>query len=725
MKLTDITTPITSISGVGESTAKNFARLNIFTVADLLQHYPREWEDRTKIIPLALHGTVKKIHTLAQVVEHSFFGFGRMRTLKIIIDDGTQRASLLCFNRPFLEKSYPVGSIISVTGSFSIKYGELQSSSFEGELIASSGNLQDYKDITLPDAKVFPIYPLTAGITQVQMRKVIGKALKSFAKGIENELPENVIDKYSLMNKTKAICKIHQPETMEEAEKARYSIIFEELYNFQEAIIQRYIQRNNKLPQDFSINAVTSGINSTNNTEDAISSSLNKEDENISSTDFAAKLSPKQKQLFARLPFNLTQDQMAAILEINEDIDNPYMKDGKTESPMARLLQGDVGSGKTLVAFFACLRQIDYGGQCAILAPTELLAHQHANNAASMLQAATGVRLAFLTGNIKTAGRTQLLKELKNGSIDIVIGTHALFSQNVVYKNLRLVIIDEQHRFGVVQRNAIIEKGRQSILEQKDPSLLMMSATPIPRTLALTVFGDLDISNIRTMPQGRLPIQTHLTRRGNEAKAYEAVRQQLKNGHQAYFVYPLIEQGETDSNLKSAEEMFKFLSTQVYPEYKCALVHSQIDDISQQEILTAFKNGTIDILVATSVVEVGVDVPNATSMVIEHAERFGLAALHQLRGRVGRGQSQSHCFLIYSNNLSESGKARLKALYESTDGFYIAEQDMILRGPGEVSGIQQSGYLTLGLADPVRDNGILLLTRKAVLDQLKAKNSLT
>lgn len=724
MKLADITTPITSISGVGDSTAKSFARLNIFTVADLLQHYPREWEDRTKKIPLALHGTVKKVHTLAQVKEHSFFGFGRMRTLKIIIDDGTHSASLLCFNRPFLEKSFPVGSIISVTGSFTIKYGELQSSSFEGELIAPSGNLQDFTNTTLPDSKVFPIYPLTAGITQVQMRKAIGKALKSFAKGIENEIPENVIDKYSLMNKSQAICKIHQPDTMEEAEKARYSIIFEELYNFQELIIQRYIQRNNKLPQDFSIDAVTSGISSKDG-ESFCSCPQNTKSSNISSTDFASKLSPKQKQLFARLPFSLTQDQMSAILEINQDIDNPYMKDGLNNSSMARLLQGDVGSGKTLVAFFACLRQIDYGGQCAILAPTELLAHQHANNAAAMLQASTGVRLAFLTGNIKSAGRAQLLKELKNGSIDIVIGTHALFSQNVVYKNLRLVIIDEQHRFGVVQRNAIIEKGRQSLLEQKDPALLMMSATPIPRTLALTVFGDLDISIIKTMPQGRLPIQTHLTRRGNEAKAYEAVRQQLKNGHQAYFVYPLIEQGETDSNLKSAEEMFKFLSTQVYPEYKCALVHSQIDDIAQHEILTAFKNGNIDILVATSVVEVGVDVPNATSMVIEHAERFGLAALHQLRGRVGRGKSQSHCFLIYSNNLSETGKARLKALYESTDGFYIAEQDMLLRGPGEVSGIQQSGYLTLGLADPVRDNGILLLTRKAVLDQLKAQNSLS
>ncbi|NLM00250.1 MAG: ATP-dependent DNA helicase RecG [Treponema sp.] len=748
MKIGQITTPVSNISGVGEKAAFNLSKLNIFSVADLLQHYPREWEDRTKRIPLAFHDTVKKIHTVAKVLAHEYFGFGRMRTLKIIIDDGTRTAGLVCFNRNFLENSLTIGSIINISGSFSIRYGELQSSSFETEVLSKSGELHEYKNCILSDSKVFPIYPLTAGITQTQMRKFITRALKSFGKGIENELPESVIKKHNLLNKQDAIFKMHLPETLAETELAKHSLIFEELFLFQKQIIKRYYERNGRLPDINTenilhgvdlIQEVSSSCTTTIDNSNTIQNKINQEEKtlNISSTDFTGTLSPKQKKLFSRLPFTLTNDQMRAIIDINADIDRCYMSTSNKKAttfekpPMSRLLQGDVGSGKTLVAFFACLRQIDYDGQCAILAPTELLARQHADNAANLLEVACGIRLAFLTGNLKTTGRAQLVKQLKNGDIDIVIGTHALFSQDIIYHNLRLVIIDEQHRFGVVQRNAILEKGRTSMEAQKKitnnfpaeqinsnnstPSLLMMSATPIPQTLALTVFGDLDISNIRSMPQGRLPIKTHLTRRGNEAKAYEAVRTELRNGHQAYFVYPLIEQGE-NNNLKSAEESFEFLSKRIYPEYKCALVHSQIDDSTQHQILTDFKNGKIDVIVATSVVEVGVDVPNATCMVIEQAERFGLAALHQLRGRVGRGKNQSYCFLIYSQNLTENGKARLKALYENTDGFIIAEKDMKLRGPGEVAGIQQSGYLTLGLADPIRDIELLLITRTEVIE---------
>lgn len=719
MKLTQITTPVTSISGIGEKASKNLAKLNIFSVADLLQHFPRDWEDRTQKIPLALFDSAKKLHTVAKVLSHQYFGFGNMKTLKIIVDDGSARGSLLCFNRNFLEKSLVIGSIISLTGNFYTKYGELQSSSFEAEVLSKNGELSDYRDMVLPDSKVFSIYPLTAGITQSQMRKIINKAIKSFAKGIQNELPQNLINKYDLYNKQDAIIKIHQPDTLKEAQKARYTLIFEELYLFQRTIISRYIQRKGHLPNI-----------QTDYSKDFLQNQMDNDGKEISSTDFAGTLSPKQKQLFCRLPFNLTPDQMQAILKINQDIDKAYLKQDDAK-PMARLLQGDVGCGKTLVAFFACLRQIDYGGQCAILAPTELLAHQHADNAAALLQNTLGIKLAFLTGNLKIQGRNTLLKELKEGNIDIVIGTHALFSQNVTYKNLKLVVIDEQHRFGVIQRNAIIEKGKTSVEAKKAqssnesldhfvPSLLMMSATPIPQTLALSIFGDLDISTIKTLPTGRQPIKTHLTKRGNEHHAYEAVREELLKGHQAYFVYPLIEQSDFDNDLKNAEQMFEFLSTKVYPEYKCQLIHSKIDDITQNQILHDFKNKKIDIIIATSVVEVGVDNPNATCMVIEHAERFGLAALHQLRGRVGRGNAQSHCFLIYSNNLTENGKQRLKALYESTDGFFIAEQDMLLRGPGDVNGIQQSGYFTLGLADPIRDKDLLILTRKEAIENFYA-----
>ena len=398
---------------------------------------------------------------------------------------------------------------------------------------------------------------------------------------------------------------------------------------------------------------------------------------------------------------------------------------------MSRLLQGDVGSGKTLTAFFLALRAIDYGGQVAILAPTEILSKQHAENAAKILEP-LNVRTAFLTGNINTTGRKTLLNALKNGLVDIIIGTHALFSQSVVYKNLRFVVIDEQHRFGVVQRSAILDKGRTSLdqLERqkegnipKQPDLLLMSATPIPQTLALTIFGDLDVSTIKTMPMGRKPIITHLTMQGNEYRVYEAVREELKQGHQAYFVYPLIEEIESQEGdnrvmpLKSAEEMFTFLSQQVYPEFKCALVHSKVEEEKQNQILNDFRDGKIQILIATTVVEVGVDVPNATCMVIESAERFGLAALHQLRGRVGRGSQQSYCFLIYSQKLSEIGKQRMKVIHSSNDGFFIAEEDLKLRGPGDINGIQQSGYFTLGIADPINNKDIMEMAREDILSE--------
>ncbi|HZK19589.1 MAG TPA: ATP-dependent DNA helicase RecG, partial [Treponemataceae bacterium] len=437
-----------------------------------------------------------------------------------------------------------------------------------------------------------------------------------------------------------------------------------------------------------------------------------------------------------------THDQLYVIAEINNDIDTSYNSISKNEkTPLfsaARLLQGDVGSGKTLVAFFVALRIIDLGGQIAFLAPTEILAKQHAENAAKLLEPITGkdrfakeqgVRVAFLTGNIKAKSRTPLLKALKAAEIDIIIGTHALFSDQVQYYDLRLVIIDEQQRFGVVQRNAIVAKGQNSLANKSiknfTPNVLMMSATPIPQTLALTVYGDLDVSTIKTMPAGRKPIKTYLTVQGHENRVYEAVREEITKGHQAYFVYPLIEASEDKDlikpMLKSAEEQYNFLSTQVYPEFRCAIVHSKIEDVRQSQILQDFNSGKIQILIATTVVEVGVDVPNATCMVIEQAERFGLAALHQLRGRIGRGVSQSFCFLIYAKKLTEIGTSRLQIMRENNDGFLIAEKDLQLRGPGEVTGIQQSGYLTLGIADPIRDKEILELAHKEAINTIMSK----
>lgn len=714
MFLNELKVTVESLAGVGPATAKQFAKLNIFTVADLLSVYPRDYDDRTKKVTLAEFSQHPKVHTICKVVAHSWFGYGKMKTLKIEITDGTANAFLIAFNRSFLEKSLPVGSIISVTGRFEIKYNELQSTVFEASRLAYDGTLADYISAPVPDSALYPVYPLTEGLSQKNYRKTLGAALKAYGKTISDELPQEIIQERKLLPKQQALLQIHMPKNLEEVEEARRTLIYEELYQFEYKMALRALRHRGTLPSDKEV----------------------KESREVTKEEFHDSLSPRQKQLASRLTFELTPDQMKAIMDINADIDRSQVEfnammnrefgtAGENERPpfnMQRLLQGDVGSGKTLVSFFACLRTIDYGGQCALLAPTELLARQHAENAAKLLEP-VNVKAAFLTGNLKSAGRENLVNALRDGNIDLVIGTHALFSRNVSYKKLQLAIIDEQHRFGVAQRESIIDKGRVSFgATAHTPDVLMMSATPIPQTLALTAFGDLDVSLIKTMPKGRKPVKTLLTVMGNERNVYEAVRKELNAGHQAYFVYPRIgeetEDSDNDKSLKAAEEMYDFLSNQVYPGITCALIHGKITEEEQKKILEDFSKGKTKVLIATTVVEVGVDVGNATCIVVEHADHFGLAELHQLRGRVGRSDLQSYCFLIYGKNITEEGKARLKALHESTDGFYIAEQDLKLRGPGEISGTSQSGYLTLAIADLARDKEILKIARYDAFKQL-------
>lgn len=723
MKLQDLKNTVESLSGIGPAAARQFARLGIFTIADLLQVFPRDYEDRTKKVSLAEFSVYPKVHTICKVTAHEWFGYGRMKNLKIAINDGTAAAWLIAFNRPFLQKSLPEGSIISVTGKFEIKYGQLQSSSFEAEKIAEEGELAEYRDVTVPDSKVLPIYPLTEGLSQKNYRKAITQSLRQYVKALENDLPDHTIKERHLLTKSQAIQKIHAPETLQDALKARQTLIYEELYNFEYKMALRALSHRGKLPDD------TENSYFENNGAAYFSTPDKK-------TDFEKTLSPLQLELYKRLPFELTADQMKVIQQMNEDIDksaadrnaliNTPEKLTDTPFSMQRLLQGDVGSGKTLTAFFICVRVINYGGQCAFLAPTELLARQHAENAAKLLEP-LGIKVAFLTGNLKSKSRQPLLAALKEGNINLIIGTHALFSKGVEYKNLHLAVIDEQHRFGVAQRESIIDRGRISNgTKTHTPDVLMMSATPIPQTLALTVFGDLDISIIKTMPDGRKPVKTYLTVMGHENNVYEEVRKQLKQGHQAYFVYPRISEDDSenpvdDKNLKSASEMFSFLNTQVYPEYTCALIHGKVDEDEQKQILDDFKTGKIQVLIATTVVEVGVDVANATCIVIEHADRFGLAELHQLRGRVGRSDLQSFCFLIYGKNISQDGIKRMKVLHETNDGFKIAEEDLKIRGPGEVTGTVQSGYLTLGIADLNRDKEILKIARYDALSNIRAE----
>ena len=632
-----------------------------------------------------------------------------MKTLKLIINDGTGSASLICFNRNFYEKSLPVGSIICVTGTFEVKFGQIQSTSFEITKLSDSASLSDFKNTPLPDSAVLPVYKLTEGLTQKNIRKAVSNAIFQYAKLLENELPEEIIIKRHLLQKKDAIKAIHNPISLKNAEDARYSLIFEELFNFQSVILERTFKHKGFIPHlsiDYSSD----------------SSENNRIKNNFDLNEFEKNLSPLQKKLIERLPFKLTEDQMFAIFQMNNEIDRGYKERSKILSDniilkqpctMSRLRQGDKKKRKTLVSFFVALRVINWKGQCALMAPTEILAKQHAENAANLLSP-LGIKIAYLTGNVKQKGRNMLLSELKNGNIDFIIGTHALFSKQIIYNDLQLAIIDEQHRFGVVQRESIIAKGR-TVSDKNinlEPHLLMMSATPIPQSLALTVFGDLDISVIKSMPEGRLPVRTHLIKEENEWKAFEAVRSELKRGHQAYFVYPAIDSEDFNTELKSAEIEFQKLKNEIFSEFKCGLIHSKLPQEEQEETLKKFSNNQIQVLLATTVIEVGLDVPSATCIVIEQADRFGLAQLHQLRGRVGRGKLQSYCFLIYSDKITKTGIERMKILYETTDGFIIANNDLKLRGPGEITGTVQAGLLSLGLSDIVRDKEILLKARE-------------
>jgi ATP-dependent DNA helicase RecG len=614
-----------------------------------------------------------------------------MKTLKVYVEDSTARAVLVCFNRPFLEKQLVLGRQYRLWGRFYYKYGEIQSTAFEVEALdgaeSESGPGRAF-------GRILPVYPLSAGLSQGLLRKLVKAALPQYAAPLEDELPDAIIRRDGLLPKAQAIRAIHFPASMEELALARKTLIYEELFYLEVLVGKRAIERR-------SLDKTQEG----------------KRRSGASGTPESAKdLAGLQRRLLERLSFKLTPGQEQAVAEINRDMDGPF--------PMARLLQGDVGSGKTLVSFLAALRAVEAGGQAALMAPTELLARQHAENAAALLEP-LGLRIAFFTGNIKAASRTPLLKNLAAGDIDIVTGTHALFSRDVIYRNLRLVVVDEQHRFGVTQRQAILAKGHSSLVASGTPDLLMMSATPIPRTLALTVFGDLDVSAIRDLPPGRKPIKTHLARESNEEKVYEFVGRKLAAGRQAYFVYPLIEAAD-NLDLKDAESMAERLAVRVFPRYKTALIHSRLDEEEKRRTMEAFHRGEVQVLVATSVVEVGVDVPNAVCMVIEHAERFGLSALHQLRGRVGRGMEQSYCFLIYSeggpdgDDLTENGKTRLKVMLENSDGFVIAEEDLKIRGPGQIAGVEQSGYLSLGIADLVRDADDLARARSDAFAILEA-----
>jgi len=658
MYIKEITHQTRYIKGIGPKLSLLFEKMGIQTIGDLLLQFPRDYEDRRTISRLKDALTSKKINVIATIIAHDYIPTKKQPILKVYIKDQTDTACLVCFGRDYLKNALVPGKTFFISGNFTYKFGEKQSSNFE---------LEAYDEESDRFAKILPVYPLTAGLSQTIMYKAVKNALTLYAEKISDELPQYIRKKYQFALKSKDLITVHFPEDENNLQNAIKHLKYEELFYLQLAMARRSLKRTVKRSERVPIKHVLA------------------------------------KKLLERLPFPLTGDQKKAIASINNDIFSPY--------PMARLLQGDVGCGKTLVAVITALSVIEADEQVVFMAPTELLARQHAKHIALLMEP-PGLKVAFLSGTVTGEQRKLLLKALRKGEIDLIIGTHALFSMDVQYKNLGLIIIDEQHRFGVLQRKALVEKGI-------NPDMLLMTATPIPRSLALTVFGDLKTTTIKTKPAGRKPIITHLTREGNEEKVYRRVRQELQAGRQAYFVYPLIEESEK-IDLKAAESMYANLKQHIFKDFKVGLIHSKIHEEQKKAIMEQFAGGHIQILVATSVVEVGVDIANATCMVIEHAERFGLSQLHQLRGRVGRSKLQSYAFLIYNRQITEDGIKRLKIMMETDDGFRIAEEDLKIRGPGALLGVEQSGFLKLKIADLTHDMPILLSAREDVQKLLES-----
>lgn len=637
------------LKGVGPKVARLLRKLGIETVEDLIYFFPRDYEDRsnpTSIAELPL-GRTAVVRARIDALDHKLTR-NSFSVLKADLADRSGAIQAVWFNQPFLARMLRRGMKVIVSG-------KVEFSEFDG---VKQLTVKDYEIDTGQNEGIVPFYPLTEGLYPKKVRSMVRSALEQGLAEIVDWLPGSLAKKHKLIALHDAILGLHQPKKMAEIEPARRRLAFDDLFIFQlDLALKRKKLRSvhgNALAVDLAV----------------------------------------LDEFKASLPFKFTAAQDRVL--------NDILTDMRSVVPMNRLVQGDVGSGKTIVAAAAALLAVKAGYQAALMAPTEILAQQHYEKLSKLLEK-FGVDVRLLTGSISKKQKA----ENRTKGAGLLIGTHALIQNTVCFEKLGLVIIDEQHRFGVLQRADLVKKGN-------NPDVLVMTATPIPRSLALTVYGDLDRSVIDEMPPGRTPVKTYFVPEDKRGSTYEFMRREIKAGRQVYVVCPLVEESEK-IDLRAAMDEAERLQRDIFPEYQVGLMHGRLKSEDKDRIMAEFKSGKLNILVSTTVIEVGIDVPNATVMVIEHAERFGLSQLHQLRGRIGRGAQQSHCFLL-AEAKSKEAKLRLKAMIDSTDGFHIAEVDLRLRGPGDYCGTRQSGLPNFRVADIIRDEKILKEARKAAFD---------
>ncbi len=694
----ELSTPVQYIKGIGPRLAEVLSAKGIATVADLLFYLPFRYEDRLNPRGIAELRPGEMATVIAEVRNSGLFRTRRMPIFQMTAGQGRARLKCLWFNGTYLRDRFKPGQMVALYGKVEAddRTGELQIMQPQFEILGepaedgSSDAVDQKQAASLEVGRIVPIYE-SAGqgrLTARWFRPIIRQALENIPQTLPDPIPAAVRARMSLISPIEAMWKVHWPDAGESLADLQSSrtpahlrLIFEELFFLELGLEFRRRQMK-------------------------------------AQTGIAFRLDDRAREAIKKiLPFHPTAAQKRVLKEIAVDMEKPY--------PMRRLLQGDVGSGKTIVAFEAAIIAIENGCQVALMAPTEILAQQHYFSARRILESA-GYRIVLLTGSVEQDRKRDIRRHIAQGNAHLVIGTHALLEESVEFAKLGLVIVDEQHRFGVMQRLKLMRKtseepkgdgvrkaaakpdplGAPASAEPPEPDVLVMTATPIPRTLALTLYGDLDLSVLDELPPGRTPIVTRRVSDERSSEVWDFVRKQVAAGHQAYVVYPVIEENE-ERELKAALKMYKELSNKIFADLKVGLLHGRLDNDLKEQVMRRFASGELNILVATTVIEVGVDVPNATVMVIEHAERFGLSQLHQLRGRIGRGSGKSFCILMTGGKVSEEGDRRLDAMVRTNDGFQIAELDLELRGPGEFFGTRQAGMPNFNVANLIRDRQIL------------------